>query len=72
MTVEGCAQGLCVRVEHGGDGLGLCLRVTVKGCALEIVLIPSFSSTRLIIVYEKVSLYSLTINMELQHFKYRI
>ena len=70
--VEGCARGLCMRVVHEGDWQGLCSRVTIKDCALEIVIIRLFSSTQLIIVYEKVSLHSLTINIELQNFKYQI
>ena len=43
-----------------------------QGLYLKIVIITLFSSTQLIIVYEKVSLHSLTINMELQNFKYQI
>ena len=53
-----------------GEARGLCLRVRFEGCALEIVIIPLFSSTRLSIVDKKVRLYSLTMNMELQNFKY--
>ena len=59
-------------VRHGGSFSGGGGKGRVKGCALEIVIIPLFSSTPLIIVYEKVSLHSLTINMELQNFKYQI